>query len=621
MEAFEFGGFRLDRRTRRLIDKSGAPLHVTAKAFDTLVYFLEHPGQVIERSTLLEELWPNTVVEENNLSQAVASLRRLLGDGFIVTVTGRGYQFVGDVRVVTHDPDAEGIAAAPARPRARWPYAAGLVVFALVAAGLVYVYRSMPGEPATGIRPNTLVVLPLVDLSPDQRDEYFADGLTEELINRLARIKTLEVTARTSSFSFKGSNKGVTAIAQALGVRHVLEGSVARSDHRLRVRVQLVDAATGRTVWSESFDRGLQDALAIQEEVAGATAKSLLGPLGLDNVASVGGTRSAEAYELYLAARARSRLTPEDVTRSLERIDRALALDRDFALAWAQKSRLLNRKQVLSGNPTGHAQSAAEQAALRAVSLEPGLGFGHTALAASLMTRRERVQADAEFKKGIALGNWEDAEMYGLFLLSVGHVSRAREHLERVRARDPLNPDLWSWIAATYDSLGDSSTALAELERGRGLFDRWQAGLNIESLARMGTGRREDVRALGALYPDLSFLWQPLAPVFDALDDSDKALAEIRTLFHNPGVFPGHLLALAAMLDRPEFAVEGFVTLTRHHAGAGSSSGILWAHVFRDMRRLPRFREVLQEEGLVAYWRQAGWPDLCRPVGDDIECF
>jgi TolB-like protein/DNA-binding winged helix-turn-helix (wHTH) protein len=620
MEAFEFGGFRLDRRTRRLIDKSGAPLHVTAKAFDTLVYFLEHPGQVIERSTLLEALWPNTVVEENNLSQAVASLRRLLGDGFIVTVTGRGYQFVGDVRVVTDDREGLGVPAVPTRLRTYWLYAAALVL-GLVALGSLYSYRSERGgsSAVAAIRANTLAVLPLVNLSPDHHDEHFADGLTEELINRLARVRTLEVTARTSSFAFKGSNRGVKAIAEALGVRYVLEGSVARGDDRLRVRVQLVDAATGRTVWSESFDRGPQETLVIQEEIAGATARSLLGPLGLDNgVASLGGTRNAEAYELYLAARAH-----------LEQIDRALELDPEFALAWAQKSRLLNRKQVLRTGPTGEAQAAAEQAALHAISLEPDSGFAHTALAASLMTRKDRLRADAEFKKGIALGNWEDADVYGLFLASVGHISRGREHLLRVRARDPLNPDVWAMIAGTYDSLGDSSAALAQLERGRGLFDRWTAGLNIESLARMGTGNREDVRAIRALYPELSFLWQPFAPVFDALDDPDKAIAQIQTLSRKPGVFPplkpgavpGHLLAFAAMLGRPEFAVDGFVTLTKMNAGVGSSSGIFWAHVFRDMRRLPRFKEVVREEGLVEYWRGAGWPDLCRLAGDDFECF
>jgi serine/threonine-protein kinase len=375
-------------------------------------------------------------------------------------------------------------------------------------------------------------------------------------------------------------------------------------------------------VWSESFDRGVRDALVIQEEIAVAATTSLLGPLGVDKGAlTVAGTKNVEAYELYLAARAHSDLTPEDVTRGLEQIDRALALDPDFALAWAQKSRLLNRKQVLSGAPTGEAQASAEQAALRAISLDPGLGFGHTALAASLMTRRERVRAEAEFKKGMALGHLGDAELYGLFLLSVGHVTRAREHLLTVRARDPLNPEVTAWIAATYDSLGDSSAALAELERGRRLFDRWQSGLNIEALTRLGTGKRNDIRAVPALYPELSYFWKPFEGVIDALDDPGKASAELRTLYHKPGLFPGHLLAVAAMLGEHELAVEKFIELVGSKVGAGSSSGIFWAHVFRDMRRLPRFKEIVRAEGLVEYWRAAGWPDLCRPTGDNFECF
>jgi TolB-like protein/DNA-binding winged helix-turn-helix (wHTH) protein len=603
LDGLEFGGFRLDRRRRRLIDPNGTPLRVTAKAFDTLVYFLEHPGRVIDRSTLLDALWPDTIVEENNLSQAIAALRRVLGPGFIVTITGRGYQFVADV----HD-----VAMPIARPRRRWRYAAAVLV------GL----STLAPRAAVDVRTNTLAVLPLVSLSGDKDDELFADGLTEELIHRLARITALQVTARTSSFQFKKSTADAKDIARALGVRHLLEGSVARDANRLRVRVRLIDATNRRTVWSESFDRGVRDTLAIQDEIGRSTVTALLGPLGVnERLAATGATTNAEAYELYLASKGNGRLTPDDVALGLDRITRALALDPEFALGWAQKSRLLNHSQVLRGRATGDAQAAAEHAAMRAITLEPNLGAAHSALAASLMTRKDRLRAEAEFERGIALGYWDDADMYGLFLLSVGRLRHALEHLMIVRARDPLNANAAAWIAAAYDGLGNTDAALSELERGRRLFDRWQQGLSIETLIRLGAGRRQEVRLVPRLYPQLMPLWQPYLTLFESVDDPAKAMGELRTHYDRPGAFQGHLLAFAARLGEPELAVDRFLQLVESGDGTGSAAGILWAHVFRDMRRLPQFKEVVRAEHLVEYWRRSKWPDLCRSVGDDFECW
>jgi len=629
---FEFGGFTLDRARRTLRDADGRPVTVTAKAFDALVYLVEHRGELVERSALLDALWPNTVVEGNNLNQAVAALRRTLGDGFIATITGRGYQFVADVREIRYSTDQP--AAPPRRPgtrRVRRNWAASSIVVALIAAGYVYVAPDRTVRPRVDVQaaldlpggkpaaPNSLAVLPFVDLSADRDQSYFAEGLAEELINRLSRIEPLQVTPRTSSFVFRGSTVGVAEIAAALGVTHVLEGSVAKDGESLRVRVQLVDAAVHHNVWSESFDRRIDDVFPIQEEIAAAVAEALRGPLGVDErVSASGSTSNLDAYELYLAAKSNQVFMRDRVSRGLDQIDRSLELDPNFALAWAQKSRLLNQLHVLILEPRGgETQIAAEQAARRALELSPELGTAHAALAAALFAKGDRVGAEREYRRAFALGDRGDLEVYGLLLLSVGHLERARQYLMAARERDPFNANASAWLAAAHDSLGDTQAALAEYRRGRRLFDPWIEGAGNEIITRLGMADTSYVRALPDLYPD-TVEWAHYGRVLRDADQQARALTEVRAVYPN-SPDRAYLLVAAARFGDPEFALDELSALFRDRPG--SATHVLWRPVFKDMRRLPAFKHLAREEGLVDYWLEFGWTELCRPVAEaDFEC-
>src|SRR4051812_46502185 len=209
---YEVGDFRLDPGRRILLGRDGAPLPLTAKAFETLSYLVEHAGRVVDKDELMRAVWPDTAVEENNLTQNVSLLRRVFGESrgehrYIATVPGRGYQLVATVRVVT--------------------------------AQTVH-------EPAATI---SVAVLPFVNVSADPEYDFFADGLADELIIALSKIDRVRVIARTSAFSFKGRQADVRAIAEKLGVSLVLEGSVRKSGTSLRVAAELVNAADGCQVW------------------------------------------------------------------------------------------------------------------------------------------------------------------------------------------------------------------------------------------------------------------------------------------------------------------------------------------------------------------------------------
>jgi TolB-like protein/DNA-binding winged helix-turn-helix (wHTH) protein len=375
--AYEFGGFLVDSTRRLLFGPGGEPLALTSRAFDTLLFMCQHPGELLEKAVLMEAVWPNAVVEENNLNQAIFTLRRALKETpgehrFIVTVPGRGYRFVAPVRqrlpaletpdaphrermagpvpeppwVVPAPPPvavAEPVVALPATPTSAAPafttpaladapapeptveialpdpppaaiparrrhtlwFASLLVaVVALVVGSLAQradtgTATAMPA--ATGAA--SVAVLPFADLSETQDQQYFSEGLAEEVISQLGQMPGLRVVGRTSSFSFRGSAADLRRVGRSLGVNHILEGSVRKARNRVRVTTQLVHAASGTRLWSATYDRDLDDVFSVQEEIAGAVAKALSVQLsaGASEAARVG-TRNIEAYDAYLAA-------------------------------------------------------------------------------------------------------------------------------------------------------------------------------------------------------------------------------------------------------------------------------------------------------------------------------
>lgn len=238
-EAYIFADFRLDAG-ERLLFRNGERLPLPEKAFAVLNLLLREHGSLVTKHRFLDEIWPNTAVEQNNLDKCISLIRRTLGkngDGrFIETVRGHGYRFVADVQKAASKPN----------------------------------FDDDPELPL-----NSVAVLPFKNLSDDRENEYFCDGLAEELLNSLSKIKTLKVAARTSAFSFKDTDTRVGEIARTLQVKTVLEGSVRRSNSHLRITVRLVDAETGYSIWSENFDRDVKDIFDIQDEIALAVVDSL----------------------------------------------------------------------------------------------------------------------------------------------------------------------------------------------------------------------------------------------------------------------------------------------------------------------------------------------------------
>jgi adenylate cyclase len=469
---YEFGEFQLDALRRVLSSRSdGKPLQVTARVFDTLLYFVEHAGQLLEKRTLLEALWPNAVVGEGSLTQTVHALRRILGEQpdehrFIVTVPGRGYRFVGDVRkraVEDPVPAVPTTQAASTRPRNRGLLAPMALALAVLAGGMLLFLRSPDDARRTsGLRTPSIAVLPFVDMSAEGNQAYFADGLSEEILNFLAQSAALRVIARTSSFSFKDRNVDIATIARKLDVTHVLEGSVRKSGERIRITAQLVDAGSSAHVWSEVYDRDVTDIFAVQRDIAASVAEALHITLTGNDPAGGGQTNSPGAFERYLQGRYffQRRGGAEDLARARSYFEQALTIDPTYARAWVG---LAGTYWVESDEPMSEERRLKWRDAIeRALRSAPNLPEAHVRAAQYHWRNGDPARGDEHFARAQAL----DSSDLLVLAVSAGHAiaeGRLDEGIALQRHAVAVDP-----LAATYrGNLGSFLMAAGEWEEAK----------------------------------------------------------------------------------------------------------------------------------------------------------
>ncbi len=441
--AVRFGPFQLDLRAAELHHK-GSRAKLPEQPFQVLVALLEHPGEVITREELRHRLWgSDTFVDfEQGLNTAVKRLREVLGDSaekpqYIETVPRHGYRLM--VPVERPEATVPSISQAPARGRRIWLATLALIVVA-VAASIVERQKLLDWLRPSHI--HSLAVLPLENLSGDPEEEYFADGMTEQLITELGKVRTLRVISRQSVMQYKGTNKTVPQIARELHVDAVVEGSAMRSGDQVRIAAQLVQVKPERHLWSESYERDLRDVIALQREVSQAIVGEINGKISSAERASLAKARpvNPEAYDAYLHGRYHWQRWPEGLEKSVEYFQKAIEKDPGCAQAYAGLALCYTSMGYFEAPKEAFPKARA--AALKALELDETLSDAHAALGyVKLNSDWDWAGAEREFRRALELdpSSTDAHDRYATYLVTMGRFDQGISEAKQALAHDPLS--------------------------------------------------------------------------------------------------------------------------------------------------------------------------------------
>jgi len=484
--------------------------------------------------------------------------------------------------------------------------------------------EASPGTGEPGIAPiseKSIAVLPFADMSEKRDQEYFSDGMAEEIIDLLVKIPELVVPARTSSFYFKGKSTQIPEIARELGVRNILEGSVRKSGNHLRVTAQLVRADNGYHLWSETYNSTVDDVFKTQDEIAGAVVGALKVSLLGKDTPNAKLTTSSEAYELYLQARSLSyRRTSDDTLKAYAHLQKAVKLDPQFALAWATLATLLTyddvdwdrvfevsaetKAQFAKGDFRGwprvleQARGAAHAAAERAITLGPDLAESHAAMAQVLawLDWNWKV-ADVEMTKALKLdpANARIAVMAADLAGDLGRISEALQLAIRAKSLDPLgNSHILNWLQYVN---GNWDQADLTLRRNIELYPTAEHDHYIRALVLLAQGKAAQAQAEVELEPLETFRETGRPLVLDALGrqpDADKALALAEEKDGGDMAYQiAYIYAARKNLDRTYYWLER--AYKQHDLGL---SALKVDPYFSDLRNDPRYKALLRKVGL-----------------------
>lgn len=658
---YEFGPFRLDA-TERILRRENEPMPLTPKLFDTLLVLVERSGHIVEKSELLEAVWPDTFVEESNLSSNVSLLRKALGvaeDGrpYIETVAKRGYRFAEVVRTLPaeHGDDAVMISrhvrervvareevtigegeetttfasrplvaieasraatAAGEAPRIGSRVAALLVMIALaaVAGGYAWVNRSGRQTPTNSGEVKSLAVLPFKLLNGGAGDEHLGLGIADALITKFSNTRHITVRPTSAMRKFDSGEQDAAAAGRALGVEAVLEGTIQRAGDRLRLTVQLVRAQDGTSLWADKFDAKFTDVFAVQDTISEQVAGALMLKLTSEERQRLAKryTDNTSAYEAYLRGRYFwNKRTPDGYKRAVEYFGQAISADPTYALAYAG---LADCYQILPpyGSVPSDAREKARTAAQKALQLDDNLAEAHASMGVIKHAFDWNFAgAEQEFKRSIELNpNYALARLwYAQHLAHLGRREESFAEARRARELDPLSLVIWSESGWVYYMAGEHEEAVAHLRKALEIEPDFARAHYILAITLGERGKLEE---------QFAALKKMTALTGGDAEEFARSFAPILETFHALGAQAAYRKSAGIMERRLEHKLASTRVIGTHYARAGDKDqAFFWlekAYEERDpglvmLRAAPDFNSLRSDSRYTNLLRRIGFPE------------
>jgi len=652
---YEFSDLTLDL-DRHLLTRGGQPIKLTKLSFKVLQSLVQAAPALISHDDLIDQVWgPKRVITSDNLSQRMKTLRQSLGDDpnqpiYIEGVRGEGYRLVPEVKIQS--------AQTSSRSSRRGLSSRFLVSLAVLALAVGYIAfdkfvldpvedaqlaQSARQEGHTAARTKShedksLAVLPFENRSSSEEDQFFTDGMHDELLAAISKIGSMKVISRTSVMEYRGTTKKIPQIAQELGVEHILEGGIQRSGHQVRINVQLIDAVTDEHLWAEIYDRELTAAnlFTVQSEITKKIAYALQAELSTDEQRRIDArpTDNLQAYELYLRGRYLwQRRGDQNIRHAITLFKQATELDPQFARAWSSLAATHFTLPQYSDTPRSKHYPLAVSAAQKALAHDDSLAEAYAVLGGLADEDGKWAEAETHFLLAITNEQRDSTAhlWYGEHLLKLGRLDDALEEALIAYQLDPFHPGTNALLGWIYFYLNNTSNALkygavawslghvsglyfqawinqriGEFDRAIDFAEQWdektaekydnfQIPLTLKSLieAKIDAAQRPLLLELLAEYEmNSSLSFETLLTLFTAyvgLDRVDEAYRVIAMVHDLDGFFRNYVW-------------------------------YFWRSDMAPFRQDSRFAALVNELGMVDYWREYGWPDVCQPAGDSVSC-
>ena len=651
-QGFKLGSFEVRPLTGEVSGADGTA-HLEPKVMEVLAALAQRPGEVVERDELLARVWgARAAVADEPLTRCIAELRRVLGDSrqtpaFIQTIPKRGYRLLcpvtplaGRLPAPPVAPDAPPAAEpspaaaphtpAPARARATHPAAIGGGLAAALALTVIAFWAmgrdTVENGSAEPIARNTIAVLPFtVGGSPDSA--YFGEGLADEILNRLSAVDGLQVVARTSSFAVHASTDDARTIGQRLAVAHLVEGTVRRDGERVKIDVKLVDARRGNIMWNAPYEGVLGDIFALQDEIANTIVAKLRDTVPTDlpaaPIATSAPTTNIDAYQFLLRGRQElNRRDENSLRRSILLFQQAIELDPRYGQAYVE----LAKAYVLL--PSYSAEIQDEMFDLALATLAAGEHDAEiddsmqVVLALVAYARWDWIAAEVAFRRALEHGP-NDPDLlvwYSQFLAAVGRPAASVERARRAREVDLLSPVVNHRlsVASMWVDADNDSVRYAKVAEELGMGPTPDAYIVLKL-------REGDYAAVRPLLIGVQTMFaRPTAwvdPLLEALAHPERRPQAVEALARAEqarDVPPKYLFGSWLYLGEPERAIDAGLRLVNDRSSFNVE--FVFSREARELRRHPRFGELVRAIGLNRYWDRFGWPETCRHTGDTITC-